>query len=457
MRSQVGVGIALEAAVVGGVLTRPERIYDLPAGFSSKVLTGVLARRALEAVDRLMRKPGAPAGIDLGLVAAEARLDDRETSLLGDMVFQHGEPDVHRNAVALLELRRREGLRGSLQEALRALEGDASTEDVASRVAGDVLAMDSGEKPEVHEWRTSGLELLDAMEAETTGQSRALVTGFQDLDERLRIMPGNLVVLAARPAVGKSTLALNIASYVAREGGHVAFHSLEMGRMEVVARDIAAGGHITVDEVLSGSAVTRKAAALMREVSQRGDTSRLLINDTHYGLGAIQRISEKLHRKHGLKLIVVDYLQLVDAGLPRSQREAQVSAVSRGLKLLAQSTGVPVMALSQLNRETAKRGEQGGRGRGGRARRGEEEERSYQPLPRPRLHDLRESGAIEQDANVVLMLHHPYAESPIDVERTSGPYELLIAKSRMGRTGMVKLIAQHEHARFVPCVNSATA
>lgn len=452
--TSVGIGIGLEAAIVGAVLSRPERLFDLPSGFSPAMLQGGLGRRAFEAVERLLRRPGAPAGIDLGLISAEARLSDQESSLLAEMTFQHAEPDVGRNAVALMDLRRRETLRGTLQTSLHDLAGDAKTDDVAGQLATKLIGLDASETPDAFEWREAGLELVDAMEAESTGKSRALVTGFPDLDAKIRLMPGNLVVLAARPGIGKSTLALNVASFVARNAGHVLFHSLEMSRIELVARDIAASGYVTLDEVVTGSAVVRKADVLMREVDKRAGTSQLLVNDSHYALGTIQRITEKLHRRHGLKLVVVDYLQLVDSGLQKSSREAQVSAVSRGLKLLAQSIGVPILALSQLNRDSAKRGENSGGG--GRRRRDEQEgQRSAQPAPRPRLHDLRESGAIEQDANVVLMLHHPFAESTIDIERQRGPYELLIAKARMGKTGIVKLIAQLEYARFVPCVNSS--
>jgi replicative DNA helicase len=189
--------------------------------------------------------------------------------------------------------------------------------------------------------------------------------------------------------------------------------------------------------------------ALMHEVDQRA-SSRLLINDSHFNLSAIQRISEKLHRKHTLRLVVVDYLQLVDAGIKGAVREAQVSAVSRGLKMLAQRLSVPVIALSQLNRESVKREQPKGR-------RGEVPTEESKRIPAPKLHDLRESGAIEQDANTVLFLHHPLAESPNAIERERGPFEVIVAKQRMGKTGVVRLTGQLEYARFASVQNSAVA
>jgi replicative DNA helicase len=147
---------------------------------------------------------------------------------------------------------------------------------------------------------------------------------------------------------------------------------------------------------------------------------------------------------------VVDYLQLVQCDLGRgATRENVVSTISRTLKLLAQRLGVPVIALSQLNRESEKRGEQKGKNRAkidpmSVDRAPEQTVRA----PPPKLHDLRESGAIEQDANAVCFLHHPLNESENRFERESGPFELIVAAQRLGPTGAVSLFAQRQFSRF---------
>jgi replicative DNA helicase len=174
-------------------------------------------------------------------------------------------------------------------------------------------------------------------------------------------------------------------------------------------------------------------------------------NHYHHSLGAICRITEKLHRKHTLSLVVVDYLQLVQCDLGKSAtRENVVSTISRTLKLLAQRLGVPVLALSQLNRESAKRGDPKAKPK---VRRIDPMAIDNKPEPTPRapppqLHDLRESGAIEQDANAVVFLHHPLSESGISWERDHGPFELIVAAQRLGPTGSVSLHAERHYSRF---------
>jgi replicative DNA helicase len=435
MQRDVALGLEIDAAVLGSLLENPARVFDLPAGFTAEAFGNELARRVFPALERVARS-GKPA--DLRLIAAEANLSDAASLRVfdGESVGESLAP----LASQLMARRRREGLRASLIAAAEALKGDAPTEAVASDLTSRLLTLDQGDRPESVTYREAALAAMDAIEAEKQGKSRALATGFPDLDARVRILPGNMVILAARPALGKSTLALNVASFVARTTGHVSFHSLEMSREELVLRDIASGGRVRLDRLMSPTWSQGEPEALMVEVDRRAE-SRLLINDQHFGLSAIQRITEKQHRRNPLRLVVVDYLQLVDSGIRGASREAQVSAVSRGLKVLAQRLGVPVLAISQLNREAVKRD-----AAKPRTRKGEPEQAPR--VPAPKLHDLRESGALEQDANTVLFLHHPLAESPVAIERERGPYEVIVAKQRMGKTGVVRLLAQLEYARF---------
>jgi replicative DNA helicase len=441
----IAIGIELEAAVLGALLETPGRVFELPAGFNADAFSTDIARRVFPALERAARAKTPP---DLRAIAADARLDRVDD--LRDLAGGSVGPELGTLAVQLLGRRRRESLRASLVSAAQALQGDAATEEVVGDLTSKLLALDTVGRPEVVTYREAALAAMDAIEAEKQGRGNALVTGFPDLDAKVRVRPGNVVVLAARPAVGKSTLALNIASFVARNTGHVLFHSLEMSREELVLRDIASGGRVRLDRLMAPTWLEGEPDALMYEVDRRAE-SRLLINDSHYGLGPIQRITEKLHRKHGLRLVVVDYLQLVESGIKGASREAQVSAVSRGLKVLAQRLGIPVIAVSQLNRESVKREVAKPRSRKG------DPPPPPPRVPAPKLHDLRESGAIEQDANTVLFLHHPLAESPVAIERERGPYEVIVAKQRMGKTGVVRLMAQLEYARFASVQNSSVS
>jgi len=264
------------------------------------------------------------------------------------------------------------------------------------------------------------------------GRSNApggLSTGFSDLDDMIDgLQPERLYILAARPAQGKSALALNIADHVAMEGGEpVLFISLEMARVELAERFLSSRAKIGGYKLKNPKELsTWQRGELERVAFQMAPKSRLRIDDPpSLNITQLCLRARRVKQKHGLSLVVVDYLQLIEGPrLKGENRQEEVARISRRLKGLARELHVPVIALSQLNRVL-----------------------EHRDVKRPRLADLRESGQIEQDADAVLMLHRPEMYDPED---RKGLAEIHVAKNRGGSTGMVELSFIGSQTRFEP-------
>ena len=277
--------------------------------------------------------------------------------------------------------------------------------------------------------RIGGLmeQLLRRLEkAEKDQQDVAgLATGLADLDSKLGgLQPGTLVVVAGRPGMGKSALAMNIASHVALNNGTVALFSLEMSPMEIAYRWL--GSHARVNSMklrtgLDKSEADRlwprlvSASASLYQAPLHADEGSRTVTD-------IRAKCRRLKRQRGLDLVVVDYMQLMQSRT-RENRQQEIAEISLNLKGLAREMGVPVIAVSQLNRALESRGDR-----------------------RPQLGDLRESGAIEQDADVVLMIYRDEYYNPQSDQK--GMADIIIAKQRAGPTGVVKATFAAEYTRF---------
>lgn len=273
---------------------------------------------------------------------------------------------------------------------------------------------------------SDGLALhFDALERRSSGLDRILSTGLIDLDKALGggMRPGWLVVLAARPAMGKTALALNIAQSVSVEHSAL-FLSMEMPEAELHDRMLASIGTVALDKVM-------KAPEKDDEFWQKVTAASLKIKDLNLyfddqaalRLLDVRSKARIVRRKHGLDLLVVDYLQLMEGD--GDNRNAQIEGISRGLKALAKELGIVVVALAQLNREVEKRANRV-----------------------PQLSDLRDSGAIEQDADAVIFLHREEVSNPNAGDQFHGFAQLRIAKFRHGRIGDVALRYAGEHVRF---------
>ncbi|MEZ5175008.1 MAG: replicative DNA helicase [Acidimicrobiia bacterium] len=263
-------------------------------------------------------------------------------------------------------------------------------------------------------------EELQRSGAEVTGIS----TGFRDLDRKLAgLHPTNLVVVAARPGMGKTSLALNMAQNIALGGRVVAIFSLEMSREEVVTRMLCSKGRIDSQRLRTGklneadfTKLSNAAGALYKQNIFVDDSPGLTVTE-------IRAKCRRLRRKPGLDLVVVDYLQLMN-GSGQENRQQEIAMISRSLKSLARELGVPIIALSQLNRQVESREDK-----------------------RPRLGDLRESGAVEQDADVVMFIYRDEYYNPDRIE-SKGVAEVVIAKHRQGGVGRVDMTFLPEFTLF---------
>ena len=271
---------------------------------------------------------------------------------------------------------------------------------------------------------TESFELIEKLH-ENNSAVTGLPTGFTDLDELTAgLQPANLMILAARPGMGKSTLVTNLASNVAvNQRRPVVLFSLEMSKMELLQRLLAAEGRVDSDRLRTGRLQDNDWPKLSQAIGRLAD-SPLYIDDTP-GLNLMEMRSKcrRLKQKHGLDLVILDYLQLMQAHRRSESRVQEVSEMSRGLKILAKELGVPVIALSQLSRKPEDRHDR-----------------------RPMLSDLRESGSIEQDADIVTFI---YRDDVYDSESMAkGEAELIVAKHRNGPLKTVRLTFIGNQSRF---------
>ncbi|HZE05995.1 MAG TPA: replicative DNA helicase [Solirubrobacteraceae bacterium] len=315
---------------------------------------------------------------------------------------------------------------------------EAPPRDLVERAERSVLevAHDDRQKKfrrvaEVLDEETDKLHRLSTLKTPLTGTP----SGFKDLDEMTGgFQPGNLIVIAARPSMGKSALVANIAENAALGVGHpaqkpsgVALFSLEMSESELAQRFVASQARIRGEELRKGRVAENRWPKILAACQRLSDAPLWIDDSSDTGVLEVRAKSRRLHHQleAGLALIIVDYLQLMRHEGRVESRVEQVGQISRGLKGLARELNVPVIALSQLSRAVEQRG-------------GEK---------RPILSDLRESGQIEQDADLVMFI---YREEYYDKEsERPGEADIIIAKHRNGPVGEVVLTFQKEYPKFM--------
>lgn len=257
------------------------------------------------------------------------------------------------------------------------------------------------------------------------GQMTGIPTGFQGLDQLTNgLHGGQMIVVAARPAMGKSTLALDFARAAAiKHNRPTVFFSLEMGRSEIAMRLMSAEGSVPLQSMRKGMLDSRDWTTIASTRGRINDAPLYIDDSPNMTLVEIRAKCRKLKQRVGLEMVVIDYLQLMTSGKRVESRQQEVSEFSRALKLLAKELQVPVIALSQLNRGPEQRADK-----------------------KPAISDLRESGSIEQDADMVILLHREAAyekDSP-----RAGEADLIVAKHRNGPTDTVVVAFQGHFSRF---------
>ncbi|MER7837201.1 replicative DNA helicase [Streptomyces sp. NPDC096040] len=270
---------------------------------------------------------------------------------------------------------------------------------------------------------------LDEIEAigSRTGEMTGVPTGFTDLDSLTNgLHPGQMIVIAARPAMGKSTLALDFARAASiKHNLPSVIFSLEMGRNEIAMRLLSAEARVALHHMRSGTMTDDDWTRLARRMPDVSAAPLYIDDSPNLSMMEIRAKCRRLKQRNDIKLVIIDYLQLMQSGSKRSEsRQQEVSDMSRNLKLLAKELELPVIALSQLNRGPEQRTDK-----------------------KPMVSDLRESGSIEQDADMVILLHREDAyekESP-----RAGEADIIVGKHRNGPTATITVAFQGHYSRFV--------
>ena len=346
----------------------------------------------------------------------------REKATLRDLI--HASTEILRDAYEPT-VEPRELLNGA-EEKIFAVHDKRSTDHVAS----------------MHDVLIEAFEQIDKrLEG---GGATGIPTGFRKLDNLTGgLHDSELVILAARPSMGKTALATNIAEHVTLDSRIAClFVSLEMARLELAQRMLCSLGKIDGSKFRSGFVSSREREKLV-EVSNKLSTAPLFIDDTpSRTVTEIAACARRLKRKSGLGLVIIDYLQLIEPDNPKDPRQEQVAKIARRLKGLARELKLPVLCLAQLNRQADPPGRE--------PRRSESDDRP-RAKRHPRLSHLRESGAIEQDADVVMFIHREetfYSKEEARGEGLEGQAELLVRKQRNGPTGDVELLWFEKYTRF---------
>ena len=307
-------------------------------------------------------------------------------------------------------------------------QADGEVEGLVNQAQAEVYSVADGRQSEDYVPLKDALDTtLDEIEANGSraGGIHGVPTGFIEFDELTAgLQPGQMIVIAARPAMGKSTFSLDIARSAAiKHNMTTVFFSLEMGRNEIAMKILSAEASLNLSDLRKGNLDDDQWAKLATAVGKM-EAAPLFIDDSpNMTLMEIRAKARRLKQRNNLKLIVLDYLQLMSSGKKVESRQQEVSEFSRALKLMAKELEVPVIALSQLNRGSEQRTDK-----------------------KPMVSDLRESGSIEQDADMVVLLHRDDVydkESP-----RAGEADVIVAKHRNGPTKTIAVAFQGHYSRF---------
>ena len=297
-------------------------------------------------------------------------------------------------------------------------------EDAEKRIFDLVQKRNSGEFVPIRQVVMNALKKIEAA-SKSTGRVTGVATGFYDLDFKTSGMqPADLVLIAARPSMGKTAFVLNIAQHVAfRLNETVAIFSLEMSKEQLVNRMFSLESNVDAQNLRNGTLSDAEWEKLIESAGVIGK-SNLIIDDTAgISISELRSKCRKFKLEHNLKMIIIDYLQLMSGSGRSESRQQEISEISRSLKSLARELNVPVLALSQLSRAVEQR-----------------------PDKRPMMSDLRESGAIEQDADVIMFIYRDDYYNK-DSEK-KGISEIIIGKQRNGPIGTVELVWLPEYTKF---------
>jgi replicative DNA helicase len=419
-----------ERAVVGAILLDPDSLFKIQDRFKPHFLDDERLRIVYEACEALVEKRQGITLITLRHHLEEHGLLDRVGGVAFLAELAAATPTAahieHHGTVVREKALARSLIRGCESIASRGYDGTIPVEDLLEEAEREVMQLAMGHVEAGFVAIKGELEkTFDHIERIQAGTVSGLQMGFEDFDRLTGgLSGGDLVIVAARPSMGKTALALNMARNCAVDGGGcAAVFSLEMTALQLTLRLLAADAEVDLQKIRDGFLGDRDWRKLTRAASVLQEAPIFIDDGGVVTATDVSAKARRLHRERPLSVIVVDYIQLMQTRVRGDRREQEIAETTRALKLLAKDLNVPVIALSQLNRGPELR-----------------------PNKRPVLADLRESGAIEQDADLVLFI---YREEVYDRDTLDhGIAELHIAKQRNGPTGMIKLQFEAQYTRF---------
>lgn len=426
-----------EQAILGAAMQDmlvSQTVAGLPEGYFTDPRTQATHR----AIKRIVAKGGTP---DLPILDAETACDFQDTSYLVALMQQGFNVSAVRQYEALLA---QAAKRRTMLNVAQTLIADAPN----PAADADALEADALKQLQTSDTAAESTPLKDALIAlydkMQQGDQGRLYTGIADLDAMTGgFADSQLIYLAARPGVGKTAIGLSMASYIATHSGDVLVVSLEMDATEIAARALAAESGVDLEHIVTGKLTTEEWLKSSQVVGAMSQTKLHITCRASTPL-QVRREAVRLKARGDLKLIVIDYVQLMHSDTRCNSRYEEITAISRDLKQLAMDLHIPVLSMCQLNRQSE---------RGfGRAKRTE-----------PIMADARDSGALEQDANLFLILHEP--DEPEDQNspdfqlfhlcRVNGYrwQKLKVEKNRQGRTGVINLGFDKPHMRYT-CITT---
>jgi replicative DNA helicase len=422
-----------ERAILGAILLSPDSLdRTQEEGLSSNDFSQPQHQLLFATFTELAR-----AGRAVDVVTVAGRLDEQgKLEGVGGYTYLSGlsgaVPSVANLTEYVVRVREKKLLRDLLDTASTISEeiyrGEVGAQDGLERAEAKILDLRQGRDS------TKLVRLGDVVEevyeqlrarAESPSDVTGIATGFRDLDKLLAgLQDSDLIIVAARPSMGKTAFSLNLAAHASlREGATIAFFSMEMSKEQIATRLLTSEARVNGMRMRTGQ-LRQDDWAPMLEAIERMDQAKVYVDDTPaMTVAGVRAKCRRLLAAKGLDLVVIDYLQLMRGDRNEPSREQEISAISRGLKALAKEFQVPVVALSQLNRGVEQRADK-----------------------RPMMSDLRESGAIEQDADVIMFLYRDEVYNPSP--DNAGLAEVLVRKQRNGAIGEVHLYWRAEFARF---------
>jgi replicative DNA helicase len=424
--------VQAEQSVLGAMLMSKDAIGDVTELVKGRDFYRPAHEQVFDAILDLYGR-GEPAD---AITVADELAKRGELGRIGGHIYLHdllSTVSIASNASFYAEIVREKAILRRLVEASIKISqmgyaGGGEVNEIVDRAQQAIYEVSEGKTGEDYQPLSALMEsTLDEIEAlNSHGVMSGVPTGFIELDELTNgLHAGQMIIVAARPGMGKSTLGLDFARAASiRHGLTSAFFSLEMTKSEIVMRLISAEAQVPLHHIRKGQMSDDDWSRIAKKTAEVSSAPMFIDDSPNLTMMEIRAKARRLKQRHDLRLVVVDYMQLMTSGKKVESRQLEVSEFSRQMKLLAKELEVPVVALSQLNRGPEQRTDK-----------------------KPMISDLRESGSLEQDADVVILLHRDDAYNP-QSERL-GEADFIVAKHRNGPTKTVPTVFQGHYSRFV--------